>query len=184
MQRVGAAQQLERRAHRDRAVILALDHGGADHVAALAPRHDVERMARVQQAHRPDQLDLARAHDHALAADAAQACELSARGEAAAVDDGFLCAAPRRSSRWRRPRRRPPRAPHRGGSAWPRRAPCAPRRHSTGRRRTGPRARAPARAALPRRASRSRPSCARSASSSARSRVPATTSVPLAVTPG
>ena len=53
VQRIGAAEQLERRAHRDRPVIVALDHGGADHVEAVAPRHDVDRVARMQEPHRP-----------------------------------------------------------------------------------------------------------------------------------
>ena len=48
----------------------------------------------MQQAHRPVEVDLARAHHHALAADAAQVGELAARGKAPAVDDGLLCAAP------------------------------------------------------------------------------------------
>ena len=32
-------------------VVLALDHGRADQEAAVAPGHDVERMARMQEAH-------------------------------------------------------------------------------------------------------------------------------------
>ena len=54
---------------------------------AVAPRHDIERVARMQQAYRARQLDLACRNDEALAAHAAQIGELVARAEPAAIDD-------------------------------------------------------------------------------------------------
>ena len=95
MHRVGRAQQLERGAHRDGAVVLGLDHGGADHEAAVAPRHDVDRLARVQELDGAAQRDLGRSHDEALAAHAAQIGKLVAGRKSAAVDDriaGLGCA--------------------------------------------------------------------------------------------
>ena len=44
MQRIGGAHELDRRAHGDRALLGALDHRRADHVLAVAPRHDIEGM--------------------------------------------------------------------------------------------------------------------------------------------
>ena len=79
MQRVGRAQQLDRRAHADRALFRALDHRRADHELAVRPRHDIEGDARMQEAHRAGQRHLARPHADHLAAHAAQVRQMAAR---------------------------------------------------------------------------------------------------------
>jgi hypothetical protein len=56
------AQQLERRAHADRRHVLAFHFGRADHVEIVLLRRDIQRVARMQQAHRPRQLDTGRMH--------------------------------------------------------------------------------------------------------------------------
>src|SRR5579883_841481 len=55
MQRIGRAQKLDRAAGRHRPAGSALDRGGADHEMAVRARRDVERDARMQEAHRPRQ---------------------------------------------------------------------------------------------------------------------------------
>ena len=104
VQRIGHAEQLQRRAHRHGARVVALDHGGADHVQAVAPRHDVDRMARMQQAHRAVQVDLARCARCSRSPRTPRRSASSPRGaEAAAVDDDLVV-------RPRRPARRVPNA--------------------------------------------------------------------------
>ena len=116
---------------------------------AVAPRHDVERVARVQEPHRPLEVDLARAHTQPLAAHAAQAGKLAARGEAPAVDDDIGVVRILPAKRCRATTSTPARA------ASSRRKRIASRgrhvrfaRHRRGRRRSGPRGRAPARVQL------------------------------------
>ena len=89
MHRVGGGQELERRAHAD-AVVLAFDRGGADHETVAGARHDVERPARMDQAHRARQRDLAGLDNDDLALHAAQVGAHVARGQPAAVDHGAV----------------------------------------------------------------------------------------------
>jgi hypothetical protein len=79
----------------DAVAVVAFDHGGADHVNAVAARHDVKRDARMQEAHGPRKIDVARAHDQHLAFDAAQVLQGVAGGKAARIDgdirrDGYV----------------------------------------------------------------------------------------------
>ena len=76
VERIGGREQIERRAERDGAGLLALNDGGADHIDAVAPRHDVEREARMQQPHGAREVHLAALHHDPLAAHAAQGWQL------------------------------------------------------------------------------------------------------------
>ena len=53
MDRIGGAEQFEHGPRRDPARLLVFDHGRADHEAPVAARHDIDRMARMQEPHRP-----------------------------------------------------------------------------------------------------------------------------------
>ena len=87
MQREGGVHQLERRAQRDTAARVALDRGGAEHQPPVAARHDVERVARMQQAHRTREADLGAVQHRHLAAHAAQLRQKIPRREPATVED-------------------------------------------------------------------------------------------------
>ena len=87
VQRIGRAQQFDRRANAHPPEIRALDHRRADHEHAVRARDDIERNAGMQQPHRALQRYLARAHQQHLAAHAAQFRQRIARRETAAIDD-------------------------------------------------------------------------------------------------
>jgi hypothetical protein len=87
VQRIGRVQKLDGGAHTDGPATLAFDHGGADHEQPVAARHDVERQARMEHAHRPRQRHVGRAHDDHLTPHAAQIGQRVARGKSAAIDD-------------------------------------------------------------------------------------------------
>ncbi len=87
IERVGGGEELDRRAERDEAAVGALDLGGTQHVDAVSARHDVERVAGMEQAHRPHDVHARRAEERHLAADAAQVGQEVAGREAPAIDD-------------------------------------------------------------------------------------------------
>src|SRR5258708_39668086 len=70
MHRIGGAEQLQRRAHAD-AAVLTFDRSCADHELVVGARDDVERLARMDQPPRTRQRDLVALDDHHLALDAA-----------------------------------------------------------------------------------------------------------------
>ena len=72
VERIGCGKQIERRAERDGPRLLAFNDGRADHVDAVAPGHDVEGEARMQQPHGTRQVHLAALHHNPLAAHATQ----------------------------------------------------------------------------------------------------------------
>ena len=90
VQGVGRAEQLQHRARGDARRLVALDHGRADHVMAVAARNDVDGHARMQHPHRPREADVREPDEQHLALDAAQVRQLIARGEPAAVDHGAI----------------------------------------------------------------------------------------------
>src|ERR1700733_5718 len=61
MQRVGGAQQFDRRTRGDRAARRAFDHRRAHHEQPVAARNDIERNARMQETDRTRERDLLRA---------------------------------------------------------------------------------------------------------------------------
>ena len=87
MQRIGRAEKLHQPARGDAAGLLVLDHRRADHEEMIRARHDVDRMARMDEPHGARQGDLRAAqHDH-FAFHAAQVGQAVACGEPACVDD-------------------------------------------------------------------------------------------------
>ncbi len=77
MDRIDGAQQFEHGARGEPAALFVLDHRRADHEAAIAARHDIDGMARMQHAARAAATTMLvrRQHQH-LAFDAAQIGEL------------------------------------------------------------------------------------------------------------
>ena len=83
---VGGGHQLDGALQADGRAVLALDLAGAEQQAIRRARHEIDAMARMQQAQRPLQAVAAEAQVHDLAAHAAQARGLRPGAQAAAVD--------------------------------------------------------------------------------------------------
>jgi hypothetical protein len=81
------AQQFERRTHAHRRHVFAFDFGCADHVEVFLLRRDIERITRMQQPHRPRQIDARRMYARHFAANAAQRGPRRFAAETTAIDD-------------------------------------------------------------------------------------------------
>ena len=92
MKSISRAQKLDRGTHGDGALLGALDHCRADHEFVVGARHDIERNARVQEAHCAGQRHLARTDAHHFAAHAAQFRKRLASRPSAAIDDDIRLA--------------------------------------------------------------------------------------------
>ena len=89
MKSVGGAQKLDRRTHADRAFPGTFDHRRANHEFVVHARHDIERNARMQKAHRAGQRHLARPDAHHFAPHATQLGKRPASRPASAIKDDF-----------------------------------------------------------------------------------------------
>ena len=85
MQRVGGVEQLHQRARADRAGIVAFQHAAAEHVEAVAARHQIVHAAWMQQPDRPRELHIVAVQQQHLAAHPAQLRQAVAGGVATAV---------------------------------------------------------------------------------------------------
>src|SRR5690348_5659638 len=89
MDSVGGPQQFQRRAHAD-AGVLGLDRGGAQHKQVVLARDHIKWPARMDQADRARELDLAGFDQDQFALHAAQLWLFVARAEAPTVDHDAL----------------------------------------------------------------------------------------------
>ena len=93
MNRVGGTEQFQRRAHAGRRHVFRFNLSSADDKNVVLLGRNVERVARVYQAHRPQQRDLGRVHTEYLATHAAHAGPLGFGAQAPAVKDPVRLAA-------------------------------------------------------------------------------------------
>jgi hypothetical protein len=86
MQAIGGAKQFQHGTRGDPACLLVFNHRRPNHEAPVAARHDIGRMARMQEPHRPPKRDLAGTEHQHFALDAAQIGKCVLCREAAAID--------------------------------------------------------------------------------------------------